>query len=141
MSMAVEVGVEFLAHGMVGGYGVPRFRGDRFKADQDNIPYVYKVKANCFPLNTMLEAIGIDRVDMFSLDVEGAELSVLQTIDFKHVEIRLFVIEHNGQASQIDAFLVSRGYRKVERIDGVQGMWKASDVIYMLQSEFPNHVH
>ena len=35
----------------------------------------------------MLEALGTDRADYFSLDVEGAELYVLQSIDWPRVVI------------------------------------------------------
>jgi Methyltransferase FkbM domain len=142
MSAQVELEVKFLAHGMVGGYGTERFgAGNTFTFEKAKNPYVYDVKANCFPLNTMLDAIGVGRVDMFSLDVEGAELQVLETIDFDRVSIGLFIIEHNGAAEAIHALLVPKGYRRVESIDGQNGRWKASDVMYVLESEFPAHAH
>lgn len=163
LSPQVEIGVDFLAHGMVGGYGVERFHHpqpqthqeedqgqhghhDRFAKDVQTNPYVYNVKANCFPLQTMLQAIddGKTTIDMFSLDVEGAELAVLKTIDFTQIKIRVLVIEHNGAAQALDDFLVPKGYRKVEKIDGLpssESKWTKSDVLYMLQSEFPAHAH
>jgi hypothetical protein len=37
-------------------------------------------EAQCFPLYSLLKAINVTTVDYFSLDVEGAELSILKTI-------------------------------------------------------------
>ena len=143
LSSAVELGVDFLAHGMVGGYGVDRFQeGGHLQKAAETSAYVYRVKANCFPLNVMLDAIGANRVDMFSLDVEGAELAVLKSIDWNRVTIRVLMIEHNGQPKQIDEFLVSKGYQLVNAIDGYPGaQWKKSDVLYVLKSEFPTTAH
>ena len=36
----------------------------------------------CFPLSSILQAVGIQHVDFFSLDVEGAELQILKTLPF-----------------------------------------------------------
>jgi len=36
----------------------------------------------CVPLSTVLATAGVTHVDFFVLDVEGAELDVLRTIDF-----------------------------------------------------------
>jgi len=147
LSGHVEIGVDFLAHGMIGGYGKDRFnttlnttKGRKLGKDKLTNPYVYSVKANCFPLNVMMEAVEVDRIDMFSLDVEGAELDVLKSIDWDGggLMIRLLIIEHNGVAKQIDAFLVGRGYRKVEKIDGHAPKFLSSDVMYVLESEFPS---
>ena len=50
-------------------------------------------KMQCFPLYSILAAIGVFHVDFFSLDVEGAELPILRTIPFDKVDIDSFVIE------------------------------------------------
>jgi hypothetical protein len=47
------------------------------------------VDVQCFPLFTYLLAMNITTVDYFSLDVEGSELQVLQTIPFDQVNIRV----------------------------------------------------
>lgn len=40
----------------------------------------------CFPLSSLLHAIGNPTVDFFSFDVEGAELPILRTLDFSKVQ-------------------------------------------------------
>ena len=41
----------------------------------------------CFPLFGVLRAMGVSKVDYFSLDVEGNEMDVLRTIPFDELEI------------------------------------------------------
>ena len=45
------------------------------------------VDVNCLPLFTLLAALDFPTVDFFSLDVEGAELGILQTIPWNQVNI------------------------------------------------------
>ena len=73
------------------------------------------VTTSCYTLNSMLEALGTDRVDYFSLDVEGAELYVLQSIDWARVVIDVLTIEiGQSRRGDIHAFMLSKGYRRVE---------------------------
>ena len=51
---------------------------------------------SCLPLHALLHMFGITRVDLFSLDVEGAELEVLKTVDFSAVRINVIVVEQDG---------------------------------------------
>ena len=46
-------------------------------------------KALCLPLYSILLAMGNPTVDYFSLDVEGAELSILQAIPWDKVDIKV----------------------------------------------------
>ena len=71
---------------------------------KDEIPIDRSVTVPCFSLNTILQALGVQKVDMFSLDVEGGEYDVLKTIDFNKLDIRTFVIEHNGKPSELSRF-------------------------------------
>jgi hypothetical protein len=43
----------------------------------------------CIPITTLLLALNKREVDYFSLDVEGNELEVLRTIDFKQIDIKV----------------------------------------------------
>jgi FkbM family methyltransferase len=54
----------------------------------------------CFSLNTILNAINVDKIDYFSLDVEGGELEVLKGIDFNKIDIATFSVEHNNYQDQ-----------------------------------------
>lgn len=56
----------------------------------------------CLPLATVLQMFDLTHIDFFSLDVEGAELAVLQTLDFSKVHINVMVIEQDGHDPQKD---------------------------------------
>ena len=66
----------------------------------------------CRPLREMLALARLDAIDLFSLDVEGAELMVLQTMDWQ-VPVRVFVIENDVSPPKFDAvrrLLADHGY-------------------------------
>ena len=46
-------------------------------------------KALCLPFFSILLAVGNPQVDYFSLDVEGSELSILKTIPWEQVKIKV----------------------------------------------------
>ena len=43
----------------------------------------------CLPLYSILLALGNPRVDYFSLDVEGAEIGILQSIPWSKIDIKV----------------------------------------------------
>ena len=47
------------------------------------------IKTTCFPLHSILFAIGNPSIDYFSLDIEGLELDVLKTIPWDKVDIKV----------------------------------------------------
>lgn len=47
------------------------------------------LEVQCFPLYSYLLALNVTTVDYFSLDVEGAEFSVLKTIPWEKVDIKV----------------------------------------------------
>ena len=69
----------------------------------------------CTPLSAILREAGVAHVDYFSLDVEGAELIVLQTIDWSAVTFGVLMVELDGKAPTKDAdvrrLLRKRGFR------------------------------
>ena len=50
-------------------------------------PKTYTVQ--CFPIYTLLLALGMLDVDFFSLDTEGAELSILRNLPFDKIHIKV----------------------------------------------------
>ena len=49
-----------------------------------------------------------------SLDTEGSELSILETFDFDHYNVRHLSIEHNHTEDEvkIDRFMASKGFER-----------------------------
>ena len=80
----------------------------------------------CRPLGPMLAMLGITHVDLWVLDVEGAELEVLQTVDFATITFDVIVVEQDGgnkaKDEAVRALLRSKGY-KLDKEGVVRNDW------------------
>ena len=54
----------------------------------------------CLPITSILRALAYPTVHFFSLDIEGAEGNVLETIEWQDVDIHVWLIEHGGDAKR-----------------------------------------
>jgi FkbM family methyltransferase len=72
-----------------------------------------------------LERFGIQSVDFLSLDTEGGELEILQSIDYNRTPVKVISVENNYFTNDIHRFLSSRGFRRL----GAFGV----DEIYVLR--------
>eukprot|EP00090_Calanus_glacialis_P003721 TRINITY_DN12746_c0_g1_i7.p1 TRINITY_DN12746_c0_g1~~TRINITY_DN12746_c0_g1_i7.p1 ORF type:complete len:286 (+),score=67.91 TRINITY_DN12746_c0_g1_i7:32-889(+) len=69
----------------------------------------------CYPLYSILLALGQTRIDFFSLDIEGAEMGVLRTIPWHKVDIEVFLIETNkANITEMGSFMAQAGYEMRE---------------------------
>jgi len=68
------------------------------------------VNVICGPIGTYLRGIGITHIDFFSLDVEGAELSVLLTMDWS-IQVHYLLVENNWKTLEITQILQKKGFR------------------------------
>ncbi|KAK2141271.1 hypothetical protein LSH36_1131g00011 [Paralvinella palmiformis] len=77
----------FTTAGISGGISdlIPNGQRKRYNMDQRT-----PIKVQCFPLYSILEALRVSHVDYFSLDIEGAEVDVLET--FPHANVTFDVI-------------------------------------------------
>lgn len=80
------------------------------------------LKIQCFPIYSVLRAIGTRTVDYFSLDIEGAEYQVLSTIPMQTSDIRLFGVEvehigkiFNGTEDEVTKLFKTNGYQYVAK--------------------------
>ena len=81
------------------------------------------------PLGYLLRAAGVSAVDLFSLDVEGSELRVLQTMDWS-IPVRVWCIEVQPERRTelaIAAIMQRHGYRRehwrVKVHGGIDHLW------------------
>ena len=58
----------------------------------------------------------IIHVDYLSIDVEGAELQVLEGIDFDNHYIDVISLEDNGHTDKTKEFLLNKNYKFVTKI-------------------------
>ncbi|KAF2350498.1 Methyltransferase FkbM [Trinorchestia longiramus] len=67
----------------------------------------------CLPLYSIVRALNINHIHFFSLDVEGAEMSILHTIPWKALKFTMLAIEHTKNATNLNSFMSSKGYTLV----------------------------
>jgi FkbM family methyltransferase len=69
----------------------------------------------CVPLPHLLSELGVHKIDLWVLDVEGAELSVLESMDFKKVKVSTIAMECDRGSAEVDqakqAILAKNGFR------------------------------
>ncbi len=82
-------------------------------------------KVPCFPMSHYLEKY--THIDFFSLDVEGAELTALETINFNTVSIDMFLIELDGNNLEknykIRQFLFNLGFEECLNLIDASGLF------------------
>lgn len=69
------------------------------------------------PLNPLLEMHGIGKIDLLTIDLEGHEFAVLQTLDFKKHSPAWIITEYHTHGVGVDPraanFLIGKGYEIV----------------------------
>lgn len=98
-------------------------KGKKFLMDKEN-SFIFGAKA--ITLNKiLLEASAPKVIDFLSLDVEGAELEVLEGLDFGMFRFKFLVIETRN-ISKIEEFLSEKDYYLFEKLTGHDYIFKGS---------------
>lgn len=63
-------------------------------------------------LGTLLRKYGMSKMDFCSIDVEGAEWAIVQTLDWSKIDIDAFVVEGNDR--NVRRLLEEKGYRRIK---------------------------
>jgi len=93
------------------------------------------VLVNCFPLNSITEALRVSHVDYLSLDVEGPELEILQTIDWSQLRIDVITVEYSirGRAKfgteKVNVLATLRKLRSIRKFFGDNGIYREVSVL------------
>lgn len=85
---------------------------DWAKFDFSDFPDI--VEIHCLPLSHIFSVANITHINFFVLDVEGGELSILQTIDWNRIRFDVIVVETEvgAEGDSITSLLLSKGYEK-----------------------------
>ncbi|GAA6139392.1 hypothetical protein NBRC116583_31390 [Arenicella sp. 4NH20-0111] len=68
------------------------------------------IEVDCYNLNDLLADNSIKTVDYLSIDVEGMELKILQSIDFTRTEVKCIGVENNYSDYRIPRYLTNKGF-------------------------------
>jgi FkbM family methyltransferase len=74
------------------------------------------VEVPCLTLSNALKAFKITRVDYLSLDLEGAELTVLNLFPFDAFDIDVIGVENNYGDSRVASILDAANYEQIGRV-------------------------
>ena len=88
------------------------------------------IQATCRPLGAILRDAAVSHVDFFSLDVEGAELTVLQTLDQAAARsmFSLIMIEQDGRNNTKDREVRSLMFNWGFRLRARTGQWCSNEL-------------
>lgn len=71
------------------------------------------IRVKAVKLESLLMKYDLWKIDFCSLDTEGSEQKILETIDFEKTFIDVITVENNYGESTIYDFLKERGYRQI----------------------------
>ncbi len=76
-----------------------------------------EIEVPAFTLSSLVLKHGIGRIDYLSVDTEGGEWDILNSIDFNALDIDVISVENNYGDQKIKQFLLSKGYAFIEKLD------------------------
>jgi len=74
------------------------------------------IRVQCRKLEQILSKHDIGTIHFCSLDVEGSEMKILESIDFSRLDIKVFAIENNFKENKIRYFMEKHGYKLNKRL-------------------------
>lgn len=74
------------------------------------------VQVKTISLSKLLEKHNLYHINFCSIDVEGAELSVLESINFESYKFDVILVENNYNDDSIRMFMEEKGFKKKESI-------------------------
>ncbi|KAH3888960.1 hypothetical protein DPMN_013005 [Dreissena polymorpha] len=110
-------GVFFSADAVITAHHRNRINGERINFKNDKT-YNNTVTVDCYSLLDVLNVIGTKKVDYLALDVEGAELYILEAIDWNQIDIDVFTIETDQHRDKIMSAMKDHGYKWLTHLQG-----------------------
>lgn len=90
-----------------------------------------EIEVTCYDINQVLKDNGINKVDFFTIDTEGNELKILQTINFNEFDFDIFLVENNYQTDEMNQFMTSNGFKRIKKIGHDEVYRKKSKLTFL----------
>lgn len=103
------------------------FWANKFRYENESKP----ISVSCCTLQYLINKYKIDKVDFFSLDVEGYEIEVLKGLDFDKVRPKYILIETTTSGYYrciIDSYMTSQNYSQIDRLSINDALYKDNTV-------------
>lgn len=81
------------------------------------------ITVNCYTLNELLIKYNLQSIDYLSIDTEGNEYEILETIDYERFNIDVIDVENNYGDNRIYNLLTKKGYKRITYI-GIDEIYK-----------------
>jgi FkbM family methyltransferase len=75
-----------------------------------------EIDTPCHTIDGLARDHGMSRIDYLSVDTEGGELEILQSVDFSRLDVNLITVENNYGDSRLRMILGRSGFRLIARI-------------------------
>lgn len=75
------------------------------------------IKVQVRKLQSILDEHNLTEIDFCSIDTEGSEFNIIQSIDFDKTNIKVFIIENNYKETTIQEFLETKGYSLYKKLE------------------------
>jgi len=90
-----------------------------------------EIEVKCYDINQVLKDNNIKKVDFFTIDTEGNELKILQTINFNEFDFDIFLVENNYQTDEMNQFMTLNGFKRVKKIGHDEVYRKKSKLTFL----------
>lgn len=88
---------------------------------KDEVSYhggrVTTIKVPVKKLQTIIEENNLFEIDFCSIDTEGSELEILESIDYTKTLVKVIIVENNYGESKIESFLKIKGYKLYSKLE------------------------
>ena len=74
------------------------------------------IEVDCYLLDDILIENNIYHVDLLSIDTEGGELEILQSINFSKFDIDIIEVENNFNDQKMREFMLANGYHFIRNL-------------------------
>lgn len=102
--------------GLLDKYDYRHLQRIQKSAGQSAAESVRQISVRCETLNSIVSKYGINKIDYLSIDTEGGELDILESIDFSKIQIDVISVENNYNSRDFKKVMASKGYWLAERL-------------------------
>lgn len=103
--------------GLIDKYDPKHIQRIKYETQHPNNKGQEIIEVQTKKLNDILNKYNITNIDFLSIDTEGSELSILETIDFDKINIDIITIEDNYKDTNLMKFFTDRNYSFVKEIE------------------------